>query len=303
MKKTLLWLCCIGLALTGCNKDTSAQQKIAEKDTPLKPEVQNALASLKGQGNSSVTDVLQALSALDTGLQLYETMNGTCQNASLDNLDVSVSLPGYNFSIDDVSCTAFAQQTEGDDAGTKFAKKRGSATVYCSGGTGRLCNQAATQGVIKTCAVSLSVGGYKIGDSFTNKGFNGIPFKKQDVKAFSQYVAGDKWADKGALTVLVDNSNQKIVYIEKQQGGTVSTIIRAVEKQGATSLQKITSMGVVFSGNGKLCGKYDVSVGTESGDYDYTADQGIVTVAVADSARLQQLKQKLEDVAAEDISL
>ena len=305
MKKNIFVLCCLAFILTGCNQDS---QKTTNESVPLKPDVQNALDRLKqkespSQQISSVTDVLKALSALESSLERYEMTFETCKSASLNDLDISVSLPGYNLSVDGTACTVIAQREDGEDAGTKFFKKKGSSSVYCSGGNGRLCEKATAQGVSKTCEVSLSVGGYKIGNIFTNNGFNGKSFKKQNVKAFTQYFAGDKWDDTGALTLLVDNSNQKIVYIEKQQGGTIATIIRAVEKQSGTSLQKITSMGIVFSGNGKICGKYDISVGTESGDYDYTANQGIVTIAVADGTRLQQLKQRLEDSAADGISL
>ena len=126
MKKIIFVLCCLVFTLTGCNQDS---QKTTDESAPLKPDVQNALDRLKqkespSQQISSVTDVLKALSALESSLERYEMTFGTCKSASLNDLDISVSLPGYKLSVDGTACTVIAQREDGDDAGTKFSKKK-----------------------------------------------------------------------------------------------------------------------------------------------------------------------------------
>ena len=271
----------------------------------IQPQEENKPEEQEPVVQDPVAQAVQVLNTMDDSLKRYVKQHGSCKGASPEKLDVNVSLPQYTLSINDKVCVMKAISQEEKTKGTKFSKQLGENKIYCAPGKGNLCNVAAKQGVarLKTeCAVALAIGGYKIGDVFKNKGFEGKKLTQMDGKILTAYQAGEFGEDQ--LMLLVDASTKRIVAIRKKQAqASLPVVIRAVEKQGKITLSKRYFSGSVIGAEGKICGKYDVAVGAESGEYDWARDGGIVTINIVNKKQMDLLNKKMDEEAAQTISL
>ena len=342
MKKILLCLTVLSFILTACGRDekpaaepeqpatpvtsleesdTSSFEEVLPSNTSEEPvalpeeeSTEPPVEEIKTEPEvqpeplpqDPILQVVQTLNTLESSLQRYVAQKGSCKGATIDKLDVDVSLPGYQLSINDKVCVIKAISQQKDTLGTKFSTQLGEHKVYCTSGKSDLCDRATKKGIIKMktaeCVVSLRVGGYRIGDIFKDKGFEGQKLTKRGNSVMTIYEAGERWD--GSLTVIVDSKTKRIVALQKKLPQVpLYAVIRAVEKQGNIKLKKRYSLGKVIGAEGKICGKYDIGVAPRSGEYDWEADGGIVTIDVVDKKQMIKLDSKMDDLAAKNVLL
>lgn len=251
-----------------------------------------------------ILQVVQTLNTLESSLQRYVAQKGSCKGATIEKLDVDVSLPGYQLALNDKVCVLKAISQQKDTLGTKFSTQLGEHKVYCTSGKSNLCDRATKKGVIKMktteCVVSLKVGGYRIGDVFKEQNSDGRKFTKQNERVLTVYEADE--LGNGRLTVVVDSQTKRIVALEKKLPQVpLYAVVRSVEKQGNIKLQKRYSSGKVTSAEGTICGKHDVTIDTKNGEYDWTANSGIVTINIVNKKQMDQLNKKLGSLSAMNV--
>ena len=286
-------------------QDTILSEDFPDDSTSVPSVPDDTLVENAPAQQDPVTQVMQALYALESAVQRYVAQTGSCKGATLDKLDVSVSLPGYDLSINDKVCVIKAISQQKDTLGTKFSTQLGEGKIYCArGSSGNLCDLAAKQGVlpIKRECLPLKVGGYRIGEIFKDKGFEGKKLTKRGNSVMTIYEAGEAW--EGKLIVMVNSRTKRIVALEKKLAQVpLYAVVRAIEKQGNIKLKKRYFSGKMMSAEGKICGKYDIGVAPRSGEYDWAADGGIVTIDIVDKKQMALLDSKMDDLAAKGISL
>ena len=319
MKNILFCLIALSFVLAGCSKDKEPAATVApaeetasavEMQTP-EPELfpQDTLPSFSEEDENAtdqytieevqpeesqdpVAQAVQVLNTMDASLQRYVKQHGSCKGASPEKLDVAVSLPQYTLSINDKVCVMKAISQEEKTKGTKFSKQLGENKIYCAPGKGNLCDVAAKQGVarLKTaCTVALTISGYKIGEVFKDKGFQGQKLTKSDGLFLTAYQANKP--GESQLLLLVDNHTKQIIAIRKKQTQpALTSLIKYIEQQGKIKLSKKYSSGKLTGAAGKICGKYDVNIGTES-------DGSFLTINVVNKKQLDLLNKKMDAAA------
>lgn len=250
-----------------------------------------------------ILQVVQTLNTLEGSLQRYVDQTGSCKGATIEKLDVDVSLPGYQLALNDKVCVLKAISQQKDTLGTKFSTQLGEHKIYCAPGKGNLCDVAAKQGVarLKTaCTVALTISGYKIGEVFKDKGFQGQKLTKLDGLFLTAYQANKP--GESQLLLLVDNHTKQIIAIRKKQTQpALASLIKYIEQQGKIKLSKKYSSGKLTGAAGKICGKYDVTIDTKNGEYDWTANSGIVTINIVNKKQMDQLNKKLGSLSATNV--